>query len=173
MGRLSCLVGLAAVVLFLAACAAAPQPVPLPGPVPLLDSLQEAKMPRPLGGAGVGDYYPAAARRAQLQGRVLVEFGIGPSGRVIRARVTKEEPAGVFGKSAISIIDAYRFAANTPATQKYRLSIVYALVPCPHPKPCQVPKAYPTMNMPIIVTAGIGWPTRADLDAVLKQSMSP
>lgn len=151
--RLPFIVGLAAVVLLLAACAAAPQAVPLPEPVPLLDSLPEAKMPRPLSASVPLDYFPAFARRARLQGRVLVEFAIGPSGRVVGARVTEEEPAGVFGRSALSIVNAYRFPANTPAMQKYRLSVVYVLIPCPHPKPCQAPEPYPTMNFPITVTA--------------------
>jgi TonB family protein len=157
--RLPFLVVLAPVVLLLAACAAARQPVPPsepaapPEPAPVLDSLPEAKIPRALSSSEpTADIYPASARRAFLQGRVLVEFGIGPSGRAIGARVTKEEPAGVFGRSALSIINGYRFPANTPATQKYRLSVVYVLDPCPHKKPCEAPEPFPTMNYPITVT---------------------
>ena len=58
----------------------------------------------------------------------------------------------MFDESAISIVNIYRCPANTPATQKYRISIVYVLVPCPHPKPCQAPEPYPAMNPPITVT---------------------
>lgn len=141
-----------AVVLLLTACAGAPPPAPVAQPnVPPLDSLPEAYLPK-CRVVGLRDFFPASARRARIQGRVLVEFGIGPSGRPIGARIEKEEPPGVFDESAISIVNIYRCPANTPATQKYRISIVYVLVPCPHPKPCQAPEPYPAMNPPITVT---------------------
>lgn len=167
--------GLSASLLVLGSYAAQPQPQPQAQVTPenaALDSLPEVKLPHSCRNDGPANLYPQAAERARLQGRVLVEFDLDPKGRPTHARVVAEEPVGVFAKGTLRWAQNYRCPGAPPAGQKIRLTFIYAMIPCPHAAPCQVPKAYPTMSLPIIVTAG-GMPTRADFDAILKQAMSP
>lgn len=53
--------------------------------------------------------YPVEAMRRGREGRVLVEFTIGPSGSVEAARVVAAEPPGIFDREAIAAVRRWKY----------------------------------------------------------------
>jgi protein TonB len=53
--------------------------------------------------------YPASALRRGIEGRVLVEFDVGRSGRVENARVIAAEPGTIFNESALRAVREWRY----------------------------------------------------------------
>ncbi|MBV8910345.1 MAG: energy transducer TonB, partial [Gammaproteobacteria bacterium] len=87
------------------------------------------------------DCYPLAARRLDIQGRVLVEFTISPTGRVPRAPTVllAEEPEGrvILQTAASNYVRGMQFKVPTNWNavggphHKFRVSFVFLLRPCP------------------------------------------
>ena len=106
------------------------------------------------------DFYPEGARRAWLQGRVLVEFSLDAHGHPKDAHIVAEEPSGAFGKRALAMTGQFRcsvpkeWKSEGLAARRFRLSYVFKLVPCPTRDPCHAPEAYPTLNNdPVTISA--------------------
>lgn len=53
--------------------------------------------------------YPAEARAAGVEGRVVVRYDITPEGRVVNAAVVSAEPTGVFEDAALAAVRSWRF----------------------------------------------------------------
>lgn len=111
----------------------------------------QAPLP-PLSTAEPGaDSYPPAARRRGLQGRVLVEFTISPTGRVDDPpTVLAAEPENdtVLPEGALMYMRAARFAvpadwqAAGGPSRKFRCSFVFLLRPCRENDACDEPAPY-------------------------------
>lgn len=54
--------------------------------------------------------YPLRALQQRREGRVLVEFTIGPTGAVLDPRVIRAEPAGVFDEAALEAVSRWRYS---------------------------------------------------------------
>lgn len=120
----------------------AARPVAAAGPLPL-PALSTAEP-----GA---DSYPPVARRRGLQGRVLVEFTISPTGRVNdppTVLAAEPENAAVLQDGALMYMRAVRFAvpadwqAAGGPSRKFRFSFVFLLRPCRQNDACDEPAPY-------------------------------
>lgn len=97
------------------------------------------------------DSYPPVARRRGLQGRVLVEFTISPTGRVTyppTVLALEPENATTLQAGALLYMRAARFevpadwqAAGGPS-RKFRFSFVFLLRPCRENDACDEPPPY-------------------------------
>ncbi|MEZ4330999.1 MAG: energy transducer TonB [Myxococcota bacterium] len=54
--------------------------------------------------------YPPRALQQRREGRVLVEFTIGPTGAVLHPRVIRAEPAGAFEDAALTAVSQWRYS---------------------------------------------------------------
>jgi len=103
--------------------------------------------------------YPDAALKNQLQGRVLVAFNISKRGRAEEENVVEAEPQDVFEKSALDLVKKVKFSVPdnweqaAGPLQRYRLSVVYKLYPCP--EPCTSPKRHDDADDFVIISAQI------------------
>lgn len=59
--------------------------------------------------SGSGPAYPEAAREERLEGYVVVRYDISVDGRVVRARVARSEPPGVFDAAALAAVRSWVF----------------------------------------------------------------
>ena len=116
--------GIACVLLFAAACAQTPEPPPSqPAPAPHpraehpLDRITSAQSPnepwrfpptRPVLIHSVAPRYTEIARRARIQGVVILELLIERDGTVSNAHILKPLPMGL-DKSAIDAVMQYRY----------------------------------------------------------------
>ena len=129
----------------------------------LLTSLAQADDGRPPMPAMTVDLnkisYPDAARKSELQGRVLVSFSISKKGRVDDELIVESEPIEVFDKAALELVKKIKFAVPdnwedlAGPLQRYRLSVVFKLYPCP--EPCVPPKRHEDADDFVIVSAQI------------------
>jgi TonB family protein len=72
--------------------------------------------------------YPDAARDANEQGVVEIEFTVGPDGRVTRARVANPSPWPVLNEAALGVVrDSWR-NPQWSTTHPYRVSFNFHLV---------------------------------------------
>jgi len=69
-------------------------------------------------GAYDGDYlavakfapiYPAAARKAKIEGFVVVEFSVAADGSTADRRVVEASPAGIFDSAALAAVEKFRY----------------------------------------------------------------
>jgi TonB family protein len=67
--------------------------------------------------------YPASARRRKLEGQVLVDIAIDPTGRVHNASVLEAEPAGVFDASALRAVRRWRYPASSAGATCQRTQV--------------------------------------------------
>jgi TonB family protein len=106
-----------------------------------------------------GTFYPDSARRLNQQGRVLVEFAISSQGRAIDPSIVTAEPQGIFEQAAQSYVNALAFEvpadwdASGGSRHRFRLSVVFALRPCPEKAPCGEPAQFPA-DASVKLTAG-------------------
>jgi TonB family protein len=102
--------------------------------------------------------YPTAARRAGVQGRVLVRFTIKKNGVPDNVVVDSAEPEVQFDEVAVNLVKRVRFTvpqdwAQTGAvTQPYQLSVLFKLHPCPK-ESCIVPIRHDGADDFLIVAA--------------------
>ena len=61
----------------------------------------------------VAPKYPNSARRKGITGFVSFKLVIGPDGRIVRSRIIKSKPAGVFESAARSAIERWSFRPGT------------------------------------------------------------
>ncbi len=73
-------------------------------------------------------YYPQAARRAHIEGRVLVRITIDPSGVVSHASVERSSGSRMLDDAALALARAYRFSSAAHA-RVARLPVVFELGP--------------------------------------------
>jgi protein TonB len=59
--------------------------------------------------SAAGPTYPAEARAAGVEGKVLVRYDIGSDGAVENARIESAEPPGVFDAAALATVRAWKF----------------------------------------------------------------
>jgi TonB family protein len=72
--------------------------------------------------------YPDAARDANEQGVVEIEFSVGPNGRVTRARVANPSPWPVLNEAALSVVrDSWR-NLQWSTTHPYHVSFNFHLI---------------------------------------------
>ena len=103
--------------------------------------------------------YPAPARRLNQQGRILVEFSISPTGQLTDAELIAAEPQGFFGTARLEELRRWRFdvpsdwESSGGNRQRFRLSVVFALKPCPGGPNCVAPVAYDA-DLKVTISAG-------------------
>ena len=103
--------------------------------------------------------YPSAALKDRLQGRVLVSFSITKRGRIADENVIEAEPVGTFEEAALELVSKVKFAVPgdwedlAGPLQRYRLSVVFKLYPCP--EPCVPPKRHEEADDFVIVSAQV------------------
>jgi protein TonB len=125
-GRL--IMGLATILLALAGPAAA-----VPAPL--------ATLPRTIAGQITSADYPAAALRAEAQGRTDASMTIDRSGRVTRCTVARSSGHAILDQQTCSIaLSRMRFtaaldAAGQPLAVNVILPVVWAIDGLPHPAP--------------------------------------
>ena len=108
------------------------------------------KLPKLKTSEPTADFYPPAARRLGIQGRVLVEFTISPRGRVsYPPTVILAEPEGrILQEGALSYVRRLEFdvrsdwEASGGPHHKFRFSFVFLLLPCREGEPCEEPAPY-------------------------------
>jgi TonB family protein len=116
-----------------------------------------------LQGAPPAGMYPMQAARLQKQGRVLVQFDISSEGRATGVAVIASEPSGVFDRSALSIVNAWKFdlpsdwAGSDASKHHYTFSVIYHLGPCPYANSCDGIGAFPA-DAAMVVTLQLGRP---------------
>ena len=76
--------------------------------------------------------YPSAARRAGVEGRVLLEILVGSSGRVESVRVAESSGHQSLDQSALRSVSRWRFrpaknSRGNPVSQKVRIPIDFLL----------------------------------------------
>lgn len=59
--------------------------------------------------SAAGPTYPAEARAAGVEGKVLVRYDISSDGAVENARIESAEPPGVFDAAALATVRAWKF----------------------------------------------------------------
>ena len=75
--------------------------------VVLIGCASPSRPPQFIGGADL--VYPAAARQAGVEGRVVVRYDVTASGIVTNAVVVASEPPGVFDEAALDAVRSWRF----------------------------------------------------------------
>lgn len=116
-----------------------------------------------LQGAPPAGMYPMQAARLQQQGRVLVQFDISPEGRATGVAIIASEPTGVFDRSALSIVNAWKFdlpsdwSGSDASMHHYTFSVIYHLGPCPSTNSCDGIDAFPA-DAATVVTLQLGRP---------------
>ncbi len=71
-----------------------------------------ASSSRPLQLIGGADLvYPAQARAAGIEGRVVVHYDVTVEGVVVNAMVAESEPSGLFDAAALAAVRSWRFKA--------------------------------------------------------------
>ena len=121
------------------------------------------KLPKLRTPAPTADFYPLAARRLGIQGRVLVEFVISSKGRVTfpPTVLLAEEPEGrvILQTAALSYVRQAQFdvpsdwQASGGAQHKFRFSVVFLLRPCREAEPCEEPAPYFGADRSFTITA--------------------
>jgi len=53
--------------------------------------------------------YPAAARKAKIEGFVVVEFSVAADGSTADRRVVEASPAGIFDSAALAAVEKFRY----------------------------------------------------------------
>lgn len=83
------------------------------------------------------DYYPAAAKRAGKEGRVLLEFRIAASGKAEEVMVLQADEGELFSAKAIQLVQGAKFAVDKDAweksgnaTHRFRFGVTFELMPC-------------------------------------------
>jgi len=61
--------------------------------------------------SATGATYPPEARKAGVEGFVVVRYDVDPEGRVVNARVVEATPPGVFEEAALAAVTRWRFRA--------------------------------------------------------------
>jgi len=83
--------------------------------------------------SGAGPIYPEAARKAGVEGQVVVRYDVSVDGEVVNARIDSAEPAGVFDAAALTAVRSWKYnpqirdgepqaVQNVLSTVKFRLS---------------------------------------------------
>lgn len=116
---------------------AAPPPVLAPPAPPAPPAPSQARGAKPKGQNGwarrIQDNYPAAALRAEKEGRVGVRVGIGPDGRVTDCSVTSSsgtpelDTAACRGMQSYARFDPALDDAGNPVTGSFSTAIVYKI----------------------------------------------
>jgi periplasmic protein TonB len=104
---------------------APPPPIEPPkGPLPISRGIRP-----PQKVAHVNPAYPPAALAARVQGTVIIEAIIGPTGRVERARVVKSEP--LLDEAALAAVRQWRYTPtllnNTPVSVILTVSVRFSI----------------------------------------------
>jgi TonB family protein len=136
-GRLHCLAAATGACALAAACATPPTApglgsVPVPATPP--DDLPVRKLPHSKLASTV-DWYPAQAKRANLEGRILVEFNIDPSGRAHVLKLAAAQADPMLQAAAVELVRHVAFDISDPNLDAanpapFRMSVTYCMFPC-------------------------------------------
>ena len=90
-------------------------------------------------GADLVRYYPAAAAKARIGGRALLECGVANDGRLKACKVASESPSAAgFGDAAMKLSTTFQMSPQSQdgkptANGVVRIPIMFALAPNPRP----------------------------------------
>ena len=107
--------------------------MPLPAPAANLKTLyQSGEVDRqPTAMANPAPFYPPAARRRGITGRVKVRFVVDNQGRVGKIRIIAAEPPGFFEQTVISTLRRWHFrpgmVAGRAVNTEMETTIVFKL----------------------------------------------
>lgn len=59
--------------------------------------------------SGSGPSYPVDARRAGIEGEVVVRYDVSLEGMVVNARIKSADPAGIFDQAALAAVSSWRY----------------------------------------------------------------
>lgn len=102
-------------------------------------------------------YYPKAAAKLGVQGRVLAEFNITRRGKVDNVTIQESEPAFVFDDAVRAALKDIKFTvpgdweASGNVLHRFHLSYVFKIYPCPD-EPCKAPTAHESADDSVIIT---------------------
>lgn len=106
-------------------------------------------------------YYPAAAAKLNLQGRVLVEFNITRKGKVDNVTIVDSDPETVFDSSVRNALKDVKFTVpkdwedSAAAMHRFRLSYVFKIYPCPT-DPCKAPEPHDAADDSMVISIQAG-----------------
>jgi TonB family protein len=108
------------------------------------DSATEPRLPR-IEATGSLDFYPPAALRDGIEGRVLIAFDITPAGRTTNVALVWGENA-ILNAMALRSVSNYQFAVpadwgSSGLQQRWRLGFVYCIPPSSQSDEFAVPNA--------------------------------
>jgi TonB family protein len=104
-------------------------------------------------------YFPTAAAKRGIQGRVLAEFNITRKGKVDEVKILESDPEKVFDSSVRDALKDVRFTvpadwdSSGAALHRFRLSYIFKIYPCPEPCKAPVPHESADDSMVISVQA--------------------
>ena len=98
-----------------------------PPPATQVSSQNEGTLSTPQPTLRILPVYPLRARRAGVEGRVLVEFDIDEQGRVQNVQVLKAEPEGFFERAVLKALPQWRYDQALSTQGRQRQEIVFRL----------------------------------------------
>jgi TonB family protein len=105
-------------------------------------------------------YFPTAAAKRGIQGRVLVEFNITRRGKVDEVTILEADPEKVFDSSVRDALRDVRFTvpadweSSGAASHRFRLSYVFKIYPCP--EPCKAPTPHESADDSMVISVQAG-----------------
>ncbi len=107
-----------------------PAPTEAPPPPAVLRPLAHAKVPNDR------DWYPPHAKQAQVGGRVLIRFTVGPNGRARDVTVLAAQATAELQNAAADLVRGVTFDVSEAADPTpFFVSVNYCVVPCNHALP--------------------------------------
>jgi TonB family protein len=81
------------------------------------------------------DPYPEQGKRQHLEGRVLVEFQLDPSGKAVSLKVVQAEAAPILEAAALNVVRRTKFDVSSPSFNAadptpFRVTVRFCLMSC-------------------------------------------